>query len=64
MVCKRRRNGSLSLPDLLEEGIEARINEPSTLNSINWTYRISDWKKVEEKLNFWQKAFVASGRVA
>ena len=54
----------LSLPDLLEEGIEARINEPSTLNSINWTYRISDWKKVEEKLNFWQKAFVASGRLA
>lgn len=54
----------LSLPDLLEQGNEARINEPSTLNSINWTYSISDFKKVEEKLNSWHEAFVASGRIA
>ena len=42
----------VSLADILGLGEVARINEPSTLNDKNWSYKLTDLKDYEAKADF------------
>ncbi len=41
----------LSLQDVLKLGSEARLNVPSVIDKINWTWRIADYSLVKERLH-------------
>ena len=40
----------VSLADILGFGKEARINEPSTLNDLNWSFKLKDLNDYREKV--------------
>lgn len=40
----------VSLQDVLKKGSEARLNVPSVIDNVNWTWRILDYKETEERL--------------
>lgn len=40
----------LSLQDILGLGEESRLNVPSTINEVNWTWRIKDFKEFEKRI--------------
>ena len=42
----------VSLADILGLGGEARINEPATLNDINWSFKLKTLKDFEDKIDF------------
>ena len=45
----------VSLADILGLGKEARINEPSTLNDLNWSFKLKDLNDYKEKVGFLNK---------
>lgn len=42
----------LSLQDVLKLGSEARLNVPSVIDNINWTWRITDFRDFEKRIPF------------
>lgn len=40
----------VSLQDVLKKGSEARLNVPSVIDNVNWTWRILDYQETEERL--------------
>lgn len=52
----------LSMCDLLSLGEEARINEPGTLNALNWTWRLRDYCQFKVKLPIFRKCISESNR--
>lgn len=52
----------LSLQDALGLGGEARTNVPSTVNSVNWTYRATSMEEIEKGLSSLKPLIVETGR--
>ncbi len=52
----------LPLQDILGFGDEARINTPGTLGSPNWEWKLTDFKHLEQKLEFLAEAIMTSKR--
>lgn len=52
----------ISLQDLLGLGSETRLNVPSTINEVNWTWRIQDFEALEKKLPHLASLNAESGR--
>lgn len=40
----------VSLQDVLKKGSEARLNVPSVIDNVNWTWRILNYQETEERL--------------
>lgn len=52
----------IPLQDIIGLGDESRINTPSTLNDINWTYKFTDMEKLKEKSYFLKKLIINTDR--
>lgn len=52
----------LSMQDVLGLGAESRLNEPSTINDFNWTWRLSDFASFERELPYLKSLNARFGR--
>jgi len=52
----------ISMQDVLGLGTESRLNVPSTINDVNWTWRLADYSPFEKRLPFLRKLIDESGR--
>lgn len=52
----------LPVQDVIGLDDSGRINTPGTLGTPNWEWKLSDFKGLEEKLEFFKDAIIASGR--
>ena len=61
VLCDIPEYAVLPLQDILGLGTEARINMPSTINDVNWTFRLHDMDGLREKAD-WLREMLKKGR--
>lgn len=61
---KKAKYALVSMQDVLGLDKDARTNVPSTVNDVNWTWKMSDFASFEEKLPSLEKVLKEEGRSA
>jgi 4-alpha-glucanotransferase len=51
-LCRKENVVIIPLQDLLKLNSKSRMNLPSTINTKNWTFRLADFKKTNERLHW------------